>query len=269
MERAQPRAEQIHLHVRQGDGYLPPDGIEYWARLAAVIDNNPIEERDRFFMAMLRPLGIEKGKPFQPDERQRAILEDAAGRACDGRNLLFNVERRISDSSPFPGTHWHFVLLMDADQETDTYSQLDERLHYFYGAIYMSPAIGVMKAGPGRSTSGLQRQGWQSLRRRQVVSPAYPANVPVSAFWSLTLYDTATRSMIQNPEPLCALRQRQSKVNADGSVDLYFGPKRPARARKATGSKRCPARASIRSSGSMAPLKPCSTERGRCRTSNW
>jgi hypothetical protein len=38
---------------------------------------------------------------------------------------------------------------MDYDQETDTYSQLDERLHYFYGAIYMSPAIGVKKAGPG------------------------------------------------------------------------------------------------------------------------
>ena len=37
------------------------------------------------------------------------------------------------------------------DQETDNYGQLDERLHYTYGAIYTSPAIGVMKAGPGAS----------------------------------------------------------------------------------------------------------------------
>ena len=59
-------------------GTIPPDGIEYWARLSAFINNNPVHERDRFFMAMLRPLGIEKGKEFKPDARQRAILEDAA-----------------------------------------------------------------------------------------------------------------------------------------------------------------------------------------------
>ena len=29
-------------------------------------------------MGMLKPLGIEKGKPFKPDARQRAILEEAA-----------------------------------------------------------------------------------------------------------------------------------------------------------------------------------------------
>ncbi len=44
--------------------------MEYWARLATVIDNNPVQEHDRFFMAMLKPLGIEKGRPFQPDSRQ-------------------------------------------------------------------------------------------------------------------------------------------------------------------------------------------------------
>ena len=34
-------------------------------------------------------------------------------------------------------------------QETENYSQVDERLHYIYGAIYTSPGIGVKKAGPG------------------------------------------------------------------------------------------------------------------------
>ena len=64
--------------------------MEYWARLAAVIDNNPVQEHDRFFMAMLKPLGIEKGKPFQPDARQTAILEDAAvlGDAM-ARNVMY------------------------------------------------------------------------------------------------------------------------------------------------------------------------------------
>jgi len=56
----------------------PPGGLEYWARLANVINNNPVQGHDRFFMAMLKPLGIEKGKPFQPDSRQTAILQEAA-----------------------------------------------------------------------------------------------------------------------------------------------------------------------------------------------
>ena len=84
-------------------------------------------------MAMLKPLGIEKGKAFKPVARQRAILEEAAnvGDAM-ARTLLFDAEQRFSVATVFPKTHWNWVVLMDSDQETDTYSQLDERLHYFY-----------------------------------------------------------------------------------------------------------------------------------------
>ena len=55
-----------------------PRGMKYWDQLAAMIQREPVEDRDRFFMAMLRPLGIEKGKPFQPDERQTKILTEGA-----------------------------------------------------------------------------------------------------------------------------------------------------------------------------------------------
>src|SRR4029077_1043711 len=55
-----------------------PRGMKYWEQLAEVIQREPVEDRDRFFMAMLRPLGIEKGKPFQPDERQKKILTEGA-----------------------------------------------------------------------------------------------------------------------------------------------------------------------------------------------
>ena len=63
---------------------LEPEGLEYWKRLSDVINNNPVHERDRFFMAMLKPLGIEHGKPFAPDERQKRILEEGAPRESDG-----------------------------------------------------------------------------------------------------------------------------------------------------------------------------------------
>ena len=179
----------------------PPGGMEYWARLATVIDNNPVQEHDRFYMAMLKPLGIEKGKPFQPDARQQAILEEAAvlGDAM-ARNVMYEGSQRETGATAFPGTQWDWVILVKPSQETETYSQLDERLQYTYGAIYLSPAIGVMKAGPGtnyvqtfRDKDGNHFDGGNSYRLH------VPANPPAAAFWSLTLYDSATRSMVQNP----------------------------------------------------------------------
>jgi hypothetical protein len=210
---------------------LPPQGIEFWSRLSTFINNNPVQERDRFYMAMLKPLGIEKGKPFQPNARQSAILEEAAriGDAM-GRVMLFNGAERFGNTHAFTGSGWHWVFLVSPTQETESYSQVDERLHYTYGAICTSPALGVMKAGPGgnyiqtfKDKDGNHFDGAKTYRLH------VPANVPAAAFWSLTVYDTATRSMLQNPSGDSALSSYDKlKTNADGSIDLYFGPTAPA-----------------------------------------
>ena len=64
---------------------MPPRGMGYWQRLDEVIQREPIDERDRFFHAMLKPLGIEKGKPFKPDARQTKDPHRCrAGRRGDG-----------------------------------------------------------------------------------------------------------------------------------------------------------------------------------------
>jgi hypothetical protein len=230
-ERGKPRPNTFISISGKTIDTTPPGGIEYWARLASFINNNPVQERDRFFMAMIKPLGIEKGKPFQPDPRQKTILEEAA-RVGDAmsRTMLFDGDQRISGATAFSGTSWNWVVLVKPNQETDSYSQLDERLHYVYGAIYTSPGIGVMKAGPGsnyiqafKDKDGKRLDGAKSYRLH------VPANVPAAAFWSLTLYDTATRSMLQNSSNDAA-RSSYDKlaINADGSVDLYFAPKAPA-----------------------------------------
>lgn len=210
---------------------LPPMGIAFWERLSAFINNNPVQDRDLFYMGMLKPLGIEKGKPFQPDARQRAILEDAAriGDAM-GRVMLFHGPERFRQPEPFPGTKWHWVFQVNPVQQTDTYGQVDERLHYTYGAIYTTPALGVMKAGPGGNYvqaftdgNGNRLEGGKSYRLH------VPADAPAEAFWSLTLYDSATRSMVQSPSNDAAHSSLDKlKTNPDGSLDLYFGPKAPA-----------------------------------------
>jgi len=230
-ERANPKPTQFVSFSGKELNTLPPGGLEFWKLLSDFINNNPIQERDRFFMAMLKPLGIEKGKPFAPDERQKAILERAAadGEAMS-RVMLYEGHQRIANANAFKATNWHWVVLNSATGESENYSQLDERIHYTYGAIFTSPFIGAKKAGPGseyvqafKDKDGNRFDGAKSYRLH------VPANVPAQSFWSLTLYDTATRSMIQNPSGDSAHSSYDKlKANADGSIDLYFGPKAPA-----------------------------------------
>lgn len=70
-----------------------------------------------------------------------------------------------------------------------------------------------------------------------------PANAPAKNFWSVVLYDPQTRSQLQTGQPFPSKNDKRNTdiaVNADGSVDLYFGPAAP-RARRPTGSRRFPA----------------------------
>ena len=72
-----PPMDILDVGTRAWSG-APPRGLEYWQRLDDVIQREPVEPRDVFFHAMLRPLGLEKGKPFKPDARQTQILTEAA-----------------------------------------------------------------------------------------------------------------------------------------------------------------------------------------------
>jgi hypothetical protein len=208
---------------------IPPQGYGYWEILADAIAHEPVEPRDRFFHAMLKPLGIEKGKPFNPDARQKKILADAAEVGFLLAQTL-SAAPRLSNASSYPGTKWEWVLTLNPDQEADNYSQLDERTDYTFEAF--SVAAGMIKpiVGAGsqymstaRDKSGAWLNGGKNYRLR------VPANVPVKEFWSVTVYDNMTRSMIQTDTNKAGLDSHQKlQVNADASVDLFFGPAAPA-----------------------------------------
>jgi hypothetical protein len=55
-----------------------------------------------------------------------------------------------------------------------------------------------------------------------------PANAPVKLYWSATLYDRATHALIHG-QPWSSRSSNTPKLqkNADGSVDVFFGPKAP------------------------------------------
>ena len=208
--------------------HMQPRGMAYWARLADIINNEVVQEHDRVMMAMLKPLGIEKGKPFNPNERQKKILAEAAlvGEAMAKANTF---DKRFDDVLYRPETHWKYVMLWDWTHETEYYHQLDELAAYTYEAIGTNRAMATQKPGIGQAYLGAYKDnqgkwldGGSSYRLHVPPAP------PMKQFWSVTVYDVDTRSPIDNKQQIADRSSRMDLIkNNDGSVDIYFGPKAP------------------------------------------
>jgi len=222
-----PQMDVLDVGSKEWSG-VPPRGMAFWQRLDDVIQREPIEPRDIFFHAMLKPLGLEKGKPFKPDARQTKILTQAAlvGEAMAKAN---SAERRFANGQYRPGSHWDFALRLDADNPNAFWNLLDERASWFYEAVGAGAAMAPKHPGPSsaylsayKDKTGDWLDGGKSYRLR------VPPNAPVQLFWSVTLYDVDTRALIHNPQKVADRSSRMElRANADGSFDIYTGPKAP------------------------------------------
>jgi hypothetical protein len=227
--RANPLATKIVSPQGKRWTGMPPRGMEYWQRADEVIQREPIEERDRFFHEMLKPLGIEKGKTFHPDARQTKILTDAAlvGEAMARANTF---ERRFAGMMYRPDAHWHYALQLDADDPDAFWYLLDERAAWFYEAVGASADMAPKHPGPTSAYLGAytDRSGdWLDGARSYRLH--VPPDAPAKLFWSVTLYDVDTRSLLVNDQKIADRSSRMDlKKNADGSVDIYCGPEAPA-----------------------------------------
>jgi hypothetical protein len=226
--RANPPKEQVVPAGNAKWSQTPPTGMAYWESLASALAKEPVQERDRFFMAMLKPLGIEKGKPFAPTDRQKKILADAA---VTGELMAkANTYTKRFEDAYWPGTHWKDVLAVNTTQREGNIEQLDERASYFYEAVAISEAMRSTTSGFGQRYMGVYQDkdgGWLTGGNNYRLH--VPANPPVKQFWSVTVYDEKNRQMLVNETKRMDVSSRNPALvkNADGSTDVYIGPTPP------------------------------------------
>jgi hypothetical protein len=205
-----------------------PRGLTYWKRLADVINKEPVFERDRFFMAMLKPLGIEKGKSFQPNWRQERILLEAA-LVGESMAKVNDFAKRMEDAHYVDGSHWEFATVSPPDQRREYYDTLDGRAAWFYEAVTNDPAMHGQKTGKGQVYLAAYKDtdgDWLDGGTNYVLN--VPADAPAEAFWSITLYDVDTRCIIRNAQKIADRSSRMDLLkNQNGSVDIYMGPDAP------------------------------------------
>jgi hypothetical protein len=223
-----PTTPHIQVNGRKWSG-VQPRGLAYWESLSKIINEEPVLERDRMILGMLQPLGIEKDKDFKPDSRQKRILSDAA-QAGEVMARTIGFAKRFEGVKVWPGKQWDISLfLKETSQEAPHYTQFDERTSWFYEAVGVSVGMMGRTVGFGQvylESSKDSKDQWLDGSKNYQMH--VPPNAPVAQFWSFTVYDNETRCFVDTGVQPDRSSRDNIVTNADGSVDLYFGPKAPA-----------------------------------------
>jgi hypothetical protein len=226
---AQPKLQFIDITDKSIDR-IPPEGIDYYKRLAEVVTSEPLTQTSDYMMGFMKSLGMEPGKPFAPDARTTKILERAAetGKA---------MARSIAFSSEDP-ERWHWPDRKYAEAfmggspsfNKDGHVNHDARITFFYLACGTSQLMSSTTPGVGQAYPwGSRDAAGKTLDGGKTYKMHLPPNIPAKLYWSMTLYDTEKRSEIRNGQPFSRISTfTQPKANADGSIDLFFGPNVPA-----------------------------------------
>jgi hypothetical protein len=199
----------------------------FYRNLYRVVQTEPWLQRDRAMIDQLRTLGIEKGKPYSPDARTEEALNAAAQEA---HTLL---SRRYDEGFPVinDGIRWFPAATAEMAKAAQSgYADPNSYPIDIRGVTYTLGFTGIKRLGTAqfylmanKDKDGHAFDGGKTYRL------TVPPNAPVKQYWSATVYDRETHALVRNM-PRASLASITSGVqrSADGSVDVFFGPKAPA-----------------------------------------
>ena len=203
----------------------------FWAEVNSTIQRESLIGLDPEIRGLLASIGIEKGEKFNPDERMKKILTNAAGiGAVTARALTaFPRDERLY---VYPGQRQWATVFIDGryDFLLNGASLLDSRIAMYFYATGITPAMSMKIIGKGSQyLMSYVDVNKKSLDGGKTYRVHLPANVPAKDFWSFMLYDTQTRSMLQTDQyaPGVDSGKEGLKQNADGSYDIFFAPTPP------------------------------------------
>jgi hypothetical protein len=221
---------------------LPVSDGSAFDQLKRLVDSEGANLADSDSLGMLAAIGIIKGQPFAPDAHTRAILDQAAKTGYKTSRVI-GFEEEVSGNSyrmysdrrwlnpmdnvtpPSPRT----TLDLSFKNVAGGYLALDARTWFFTDYYSISP--GMLSKVPGKGAMymiGFTDNEGTPLLGGSNYRLSLPANIPAANFWSVTLYEAENASGLANGQPFPSLGSRDKPAqNADGSTDLYLGPKAP------------------------------------------
>ncbi len=209
---------------------VAPADYRFWELLNKVVQDEPTDAMDATTLGLWASVGIRKGQPFAPDARMKKVLTEAAA-VGDATGRALGYRTREKSAFFFDDRQWKRPFIGGYKFEWQPgVPNLDGAAMYFFMATGVTPAMDTKTVGEGSTypwtavdAKNRPLDGGKNYKLR------LPPNVPVKTFWSVIVYDTQTRSMLQTDQqfPSVSSQNKKVQVNADGSVDVFFGPKAP------------------------------------------
>jgi hypothetical protein len=230
---------------------IPPSDYGFFELINENVQEEPAISYDVELAGQLAAIGIVHGKEFKPDARMKKILSDAAavGNAT-GRALNWRYALAHPDWAYYPDSHWGNMLFEGGaffETPPPAYEgngmfkpypptgarTLDSRAAFYYAYTLDSPGMIMRIPGVGSQyLMGFLDAGGNPFDGAKTYKVTLPKDIPAAAFWSLTLYDNQTRSMLQTPQkyPRAGSQSYPSpaaETADDGSTTVYFAPEQP------------------------------------------
>lgn len=216
----------VDVYDKAFDATIPYD-LRFFESLHGFVQIEPWLTRDKVMIDVLKSIGIEKGKPFKPDAKTKAILEEAA---LEARAVVAQRYESGFDNTFFPGARWALPVptetvdgLASSFADPNKYG-IDDRAVYFSVAYFSTKHMG---AGQFYLLT-IHDSAGQPLDGSKTYRLTVPANAPVKQYWSATAYDCETHALIRGTTRSSrASTSSGLQKNPDGSVDIYFAAKAP------------------------------------------
>jgi hypothetical protein len=204
--------------------------VRFFESLDRTVQREPWLTRDKAMIDTLKTIGIEKGKPFKPDEPTRRTLNAAA----DEARAWLDLKYETMFSPYYEGRRWALPVLPEVLEGLQTqFANPDsypvEGRGVTYTMAFFSPKRSGGAGGGSFYLMTIKDKEGKAFDGGSTYRLTVPANAPVKQFWSATAYDRATHGLIRDMK--WASRSSQTpglQKNPDGSVDVYFGPNAPA-----------------------------------------
>jgi hypothetical protein len=218
----------ITLSFKGGDT-THPRNISYFNLIDKIVQSESSSAFTPYELGLLKAIGIEKGKPFAPDERMKKMLAEGVkiGDAIAKANAYSHREPTVRI---YPDRKYETIFLGGSHEFKDGDTMLlDARTLFHYEAIVVTPAMAREMVGVGSQYLCTYRDaGNNFLMGDHNYKMHLPAGIPAKDFWSVTAYHPDTRSLLQNGQPKPSVSTYdEPRFNEDGSIDIYFGSEAP------------------------------------------
>ena len=209
---------------------IAPSGYRFWEILNSVVQEEPSNASDKVSLGYFASVGIEKGKEFASDARMKKILTEAAV-VGDATARAINYKMRQKENILYDNSSWRPIFIAGYNCESQpNVLNLDAYISVYFPGIGVSPAEEIKIIGKASQyawvstdSKGNMMNGGKNYRLH------LPAGIPAKDFWSVILYDTQTRSLLQTDQqyPMASSQNKNMIINPDKSVDVFFGPEAP------------------------------------------